>query len=425
MFDVNTKDKSPDDFFAESIASLLNIEKKEDNTVEIGKFKAIITDIQDDLLSQLIDNPSVINIFPDVDVKLFDNDHQYPKGVIRKSLESTDSFSKFVKRDDITVQQNAPRHLSRLSKREGIWDQSGPYEDQYDSTGEGVTAYVLDTGIATTNRDFEGRAKFGVSYVLFGIPGDFNGHGTHVAGIIGSKTYGVAKKVDIVDVKILGALGSGSLSSIIRGIEWANNDRKKKNVKAVANLSLGSSFNNALNQAVDAAVDDGLVIVVAAGNENQNVSGTSPASSSKAITVGALDDRSDTIALFSNWGPSVDIFAPGVAVTSLSNSIFGGTNTFSGTSQASPVVAGLVAILLGKGIEVADIKNELIRLSTKNAISAPTFENNDDYSDTVNRVAYNGVVDSPDTIENPSTAEPDESLRPRTGWPFQSSFNGA
>ncbi|CCH42750.1 putative secreted protein [Wickerhamomyces ciferrii] len=393
------------------------LKPNENNTIEIGDFKALIAEFEEDLLENLKKIPFINQIFPNSEFKLFDvQADRYSEGLEKRYriLERSRSPSTFYKRDDgITIQEDAPRHLARLSQREGIFNESGPFEYRYKETGKDITVYVVDSGISTEHPDFEGRATLGKNIAGGGSQNkssDLTGHGTNVAGIIGSKTYGVAKEAKLIDVKVIGAYGTTSISSILRGIEWANNDRKSKNLTAVANLSLGGPQSDALDQAVQAAFNDGLAIVAAAGNSNANATDYSPARLDDIITVGALDDFTDTIAPFSNYGSPVDIFASGVKVESLNNNITGPPSEFYGTSQAAPSITGIVALLLEQGVSKDDLKDRLIELSTKNAISEETYEENQIYDNTVNRVGYNGVEDTDDEIDNPSTKKPNLSL---------------
>lgn len=309
-------------------------------------------------------------------------------------IDSNDPFQAFDYNevDEYFVQDNAPRHLARLSSRQRLEQDDSKYIFHKDSLGSDVYVYVLDTGIALTHPDLEGRVEHGASFVDEG-PGDQNGHGTHVSGIIGSTKYGVCKDCQLIEVKCLNSKGQGDLTTVISAIEFAVEDmlQRGNHGKSVANLSLGSFRSKILNEAVKAAVDNGLVMVVAAGNNNMNACMNSPASEPSAITVGAIDDQKDQIASFSNWGECVDLFASGVKVESLSLRNFDDSIRFSGTSMATPVVAGLAAILLDSGIKSTQIKDKLIELSTKDAmrrrhlIARPR---------TPNRVAFNGVDES-------------------------------
>lgn len=267
------------------------------------------------------------------------------------------------------VQHKAPRHLARLSRRDKLpFIRVDPSDYYYSSSGQdNVYVYVIDTGIYSDHPEFEGRVSKGIDFTGEGF-GDKNGHGTHVAGIIGSKTYGAAKRVNLVDVKVLSGEGTGNLSAVIAGIDYAVNDRKSKgNRVALANLSLGAPYNPVLNAAVNAAVDSGLPMTVAAGNTNSAACLTSPASASNALTVGAIDDRYDTIAPFSNWGSCVTLFASGVYVTSLANK-GEKTLTMSGTSMAAPAVAGTLAMFLGEGYPTDVALDKITTLATVDAI---------------------------------------------------------
>lgn len=214
-----------------------------------------------------------------------------------------------------------------------------------DSAGSNTCSYVIDTGIYTAHPEFEGRAMFLANFAGDGSNNDGYGHGTHVAGTVGSKTYGVAKKTKLYSIKVLSNSGSGSISGVMAGINFAANDAKSRGCAkgAVANLSLAASMSAALNTAVARAVATGLFVVAGAGNAATDANNTSPASAPTAFTVGATD-ISDKFASFSNFGPSVDILAPGVSILSTSNT--GGTQIKSGTSMATPHVAGLAAYLL-------------------------------------------------------------------------------
>jgi subtilisin family serine protease len=219
---------------------------------------------------------------------------------------------------------------------------SGSYE--YLGTGAGVHAYIVDTGINASHSEFTGRVGNGYDFVSNdSTPQDGNGHGTHVAGTIGGTTYGVAKNVTLHAVRVLDNSGSGTTAGVVNGINWVTANAIKP---AVANMSLGGGYSSSLNNAVTAAVNSGVTFAVAAGNEDQDACNVSPASAPAAITVAASDDT-DTRAYFSNFGSCVDVFAPGVDITSAWYSSNTATNTISGTSMASPHVAGAVAVYLG------------------------------------------------------------------------------
>ncbi|AMD21459.1 HER180Cp [Eremothecium sinecaudum] len=309
------------------------------------------------------------------------------------------------------TQYNAPRHLARNCRRSGLpFDTSGggsfKFNYYYDSEhlGENVNVYVLDSGIYKKHPEFEGRALFGIDTTSEG-PGDLNGHGTHVAGLVGSKTYGAAKKATLYEVKVMTVDGRGSTSNIISGVEFAvKHCQLQAEKRCVVNMSLGGlSFgHSALDSAVEAAIDEGLVFVVAAGNSKERACWYSPAKVKSAITVGAFDDRSDIIASFSNYGKCVDIFAPGVAVVSLSNSPYNTLRVLNGTSMSAPITAGVVAVLLDQGVHPDDVKDRLIELSTKGVFHKRRLVS----SRTPDRTLFNGVHKDDDAFD-------------ATGYPFE------
>jgi subtilisin family serine protease len=213
----------------------------------------------------------------------------------------------------------------------------------YDADGSGVHSYILDTGILSTHAGFGGRVSSGYTAIADGRgTEDCNGHGTHVAGTVGSTTWGVAKNTDLVAVRVLGCNGSGTTSGVVAGIDWVADNAVKP---AVANMSLGGGASTAIDDAVAGAVSAGVTFVVAAGNSNANACNYSPARAPSAITVGATTS-SDARASYSNFGTCLDIFAPGSSITSAWYTSNTATNTISGTSMASPHVAGAAALYL-------------------------------------------------------------------------------
>jgi subtilisin family serine protease len=264
---------------------------------------------------------------------------------------------------DVTTQTKPTWGLDRIDQEK--LPLSGTYTYR---SAAGVTAYVLDTGIRISARDLEGRARNGYDFIDNDkVAQDCNGHGTHVAGTIGGKTYGVAKDVQLVAVRVLDCKGSGSYSAIIKGIDWVTRNAVKP---AVANMSLGGSTSKTLNDAVKKSIEAGITYAVAAGNDNRDACKQSPASQPDAITVAATDSA-DARASFSNFGACVDLFAPGVRIASLSAKSDTGTTTMSGTSMASPHVAGAAALVLGAypAYTPKQVRDALVANASANRVS--------------------------------------------------------
>ncbi|MCX2970948.1 MULTISPECIES: S8 family peptidase [Streptomyces] len=273
------------------------------------------------------------------------------------------------------TQHNATWGLDRIDQRNRPLD--GTYT--YNNDGSRVTAYIIDTGIDTSHPDFGNRAR-NVFDAFGGNGRDCNGHGTHVAGTVGGKTYGVAKNVELRGVRVLNCQGSGSYSGIIAGFDWVRENAVKP---AVANASLGGGYSSAVNNAASALNNSGVFLAVAAGNSNADACNYSPASARGVISI-AASDSSDRKASFSNYGRCTDLYAPGVSITS--TRMGGGTTQLSGTSMASPHVAGVAALYKGSRGDASSstINNWLISNATTNVISNP--------AGTPNRLLYKSTL---------------------------------
>jgi len=248
----------------------------------------------------------------------------------------------------------------------------------YTNTGSGVTAYIIDTGIRFSHNEFGGRATSGFDAVDGGSADDCHGHGTHVAGTVGGSTYGVAKSVSLVAVRVLNCSGSGSTSGVIAGIDWVTTNHA---TRSVANMSLGGGASASLDAAVNNSIASGVTYAIAAGNGNnggvaQDACKYSPARVAAAITVGATD-KTDTKTSWSNYGNCVDIFAPGSGITSSWYSSNTATNTISGTSMATPHVAGVAALYLqsNPAASPSAVRNALVNNATPNVVKSSKTTN--------------------------------------------------
>ncbi|KAG8909670.1 subtilisin-like serine protease [Tulasnella sp. 417] len=290
-------------------------------------------------------------------------------------------------------QTNAPWGLSRLSSSTPLPANSNVNSLTFDYTfndeaGSGVDVYIIDTGIRDTHRDYQGRAQ-----MIFSLPGlaetDDNGHGSHVAGTIGGNIFGVAKKTSLFGVKVMDADGSGSTSGIIQGIQVAMQAAAQSNRPSVINMSIGGAGSRALDNAATAAVNSGMFVVVAAGNDAVDAGTESPARAPAVITVGAMNIL-DRVSTFSNFGSSVDIFGPGEDIISCGIADDTDVASLSGTSMATPHIAGLVALLVSQQPDItpAGMSDLIQSLGTSNALKGvPT-------RDTINLLAQNLLPDT-------------------------------
>ena len=278
--------------------------------VEIGGFKADFMDLTAQEMKKLKKNAKV--------KRVKENGHVEAYGI-------------FGGNGGIEIEDTLQWNLDRIDVRKG-YDKKYTYPD---NGGEGITVYVVDTGTTVDHIEFENRASWGYDFTGEG-QFDAVGHGTHVAGIVAGKTFGVAKKATIIAVKTLTYKG-GNEETVIKGLEWVVNHYKARKTKALVNLSLGSEFSQTMNDAVDAVIGAGIPVIAAAGNSQKDACGYSPASLPSAITVAATD-RQDIKAAFSNWGTCIDINAPGLAITSAWKGAGNKINALSGTSMAAPHV---------------------------------------------------------------------------------------
>ncbi|ATL30203.1 S8 family peptidase [Streptomyces formicae] len=311
-----------------------------------------------------------------------------------------------------TATQNNPPSwgLDRIDQKNLPLDQKYTYPD---SAGEGVTAYIIDTGVRISHTDFGGRASYGYDAIdNDNTAQDGHGHGTHVAGTVAGTLHGVAKKAKIVGVRVLNNQGSGTTAQVVAGIDWVTKNAVKP---AVANMSLGGGADSALDTAVRNSIASGITYAVAAGNESTDASTKSPARVAEAITVGATTST-DARASYSNYGSILDIFAPGSSITSTWNTNDTATNTISGTSMASPHVAGAAAIYLGlnPSSTPAQVSAGLVSASSTGVVGSPgsgspnrllnvpggttnppgkSFSNTDDYA-----INDNATAESPITV---------------------------
>lgn len=333
-----------------------------ERTFSIGSLNAYLGDFDDQAAAEILNLDEVLSVVPD----------QYIY------LEKTDFPPAEPQRRALTTQSPSIWSLGDLSHK-----QAGATEYVYDdSAGEGQTVYVFDTGIRLTHQEFEGRARFGIDGTTgstdpSGASKDDDGHGTHCAATVGGKTYGSAKKASIVDVKVFdGFLGSNSW--LLTGIQWAVDDVVARGAQnsSVFSMSLGAENAGLIDTAVIAAYNEGILSVVAAGNSNEAIANTTPARVPQAFTVGMTQPNRGRVNITdvfgSNFGPEMDVFGPGRDIVSASHLSDTGTAVKTGTSMATPLVAGLVAYLraLEGGLGSPDaVTQRILQLALKGVVT--------------------------------------------------------
>jgi len=309
-------------------------------------------------------------------------------GPLSKMQALANNPNVLVVEDDLEVstfalQTSAPWGLDRIDQK--LLPLTNTFDDR-DQTGANTYSYIVDTGIDATNIDFDGRVTAGYTAVLDGRgSADCNGHGTHVAGTVGGKNYGVAKQTTLIPVRVLDCNGSGSFSTVIAGLDWIAANHKAGNA-AVVNMSLGGSASSTLDGAVRNLITKGIHVVVAAGNSSADACNYSPARVPDAITVGATTS-SDSRASYSNTGSCLDLFAPGSSITSTWIGETTSTKTISGTSMAAPHVAGVVArfIALNPTLSPAQVAQSIRSSATPNLVSSAG-------TSSPNRLLYSDIV---------------------------------
>lgn len=320
----------------------------------------------------------------------------------------------FVEADSVVrgagTQTLPPWNLDRVDQRSTVLDDAFRYPD---TAGAGVTAYIMDTGVRTAHAEFGGRARVGFDAIGDGWNGEdcsTTGHGTHVAGIVGGATYGVAKAVDLVSVRVLSCENFGSVSQVIAGVEWVTEHAERP---AVVNMSLGAAESQAEEIAVQNSINAGITYVVAAANDDRDACGYSPAGLPDAITVGAsnpVDERArnwrdtPTGPVFgSNWGRCLDLFAPGESIKSAHNATDTATVILRGTSMAAPHVAGAAALVLSQSpnLTPAQVTAAVVGQATVGVLSPTELG-----TGSPNKLLYTGVPPRPVCTAGDETRRP-------------------
>jgi len=372
------KQETPDDIFENQINSAKAM-VGEENIEHVYRLalKGFSSKLDDNHLLQLRRNPFVEYIESDQVMRLIElqDENAITNSQQQCALEPSDSWGQ-TRVSQSTISLNGRYFASSTG-------------------GSGVDAYIVDTGVYVLHSDFQGRAKFGFKASPSWSDTDANGHGTHVASTVGGKLYGIAKRVSLIAVKVLGDNGSGSTAGVIAGVDYVVTQARSTGKPSTANLSLGGAKSTALNSAVNTAVASGVTFVVAAGNDNSDACNYSPASAASAITVGATDVGDDNgkdidvRSIFSNYGKCVDVFGPGTLIKAAWIGSQTATRTISGTSMASPHVCGVACLILGdQSASPADVFDIINSTSNKNMIDLECT--NTICTQSPNSLVYNG-----------------------------------
>ena len=363
----------------------------------------------DDLLSLHVNSlrvlPSVATFAPNMKIRAFATNVSTPVPEPEQEMECTTQDVRMI------------WGLDRIDQRDSVQSSGSPQyiHGTHYGNGAGVNAYVVDSGLDYSNSEFGGRAVLGYSDPNMQSDRDDNGHGTHVAGTVGGDKYGVAKKVNIIGVKVLNWKGSGTSTTLIDGLAWVVRDYMAKGKpNSVVNLSLGvGGVSSAADAAVQEVIDSGITVVAAAGNEKQDACGVTPARVPDAITVGASDTEDHSASSFTNWGTCLDIWAPGRNIVSIEPSH---RAVKSGTSMAAPHVTGVIARYLSTKMSAKptpkEVANWLDGLSTKNKLTL----DNDDIKTSPNKLLYVGC-DEDWTVTHVTDDDDDNDTANHSGVP--------
>jgi cerevisin len=333
-------------------------------------------------------HPINYNLFTDTFEELFeieeDQTFTLPKPIVGELPKESLFYVQKPGEQDFEMKSSMPWHLDRVVKHDLPLDNTFEYNSPgscHKNKDATIHTYIVDTGIDVAHPEFEGRATWVANFAGDDQDTDCNSHGTHCAGLVGSKSYGVCKDAQLFAVKVLNCEGSGSYSGILNGLEFVHKRhqeqlKKNSNVKSIMSMSLGGGFSRAINKAVEALVkSDSMYVVVAAGNEDSDACRTSPASARGILTIMA-SDKYDNRAYFSNYGTCADLYSPGVDI--LSTIPNGKTAVYSGTSMATPNLVGVLNHYLDQfpSLNMQGVKDKMMQDASKNKLTGNPKQTN-------------------------------------------------